>query len=212
MKVFVAGGSGRVAAAVIAKLVEGGHEVWAGSRHVDAIPQTKGVHPVELDLHASVDKLAEKVRGMDAVYFLAGSRGKDLLQTDAFGAVKLMQASEKVGVKRFVQLSAIFAMKPEKWAGEPSLASIVDYDIAKFFADEWLVSRTNLDFTIVAPSVLEEKPATGKVEFSPEHAGTNPIPDVASVLVGILDRPNTYGKVIEMTGGDTPIDEALQSL
>lgn len=35
----------------------------------------------------------------DIVYFVAGSRGKDLLQTDAFGAVKTMIAAEKSGIK-----------------------------------------------------------------------------------------------------------------
>lgn len=212
MKIFVAGGSGRVAAAVISELTKRGHEVYAGSRHKDSIPKEDQVTPVEFDLHVDVNEMSEKIKGMDAVYFLAGSRGKDLLQTDAFGAVKLMQASEKTGVKRFIMLSSIFALEPEKWKDEPSLASIIDYDIAKFFADEWLISRTDLDYTIVAPSVLKEESGTGRIEIDPEHAGTNPIPDVAAVLAGVLEKPNTYKKVIKLRGGDTPIEEALNSI
>ena len=48
-----------------------------------------------MDLHSSVDDLAKLMKGRDAVYFTAGSRGKDLLQTDAYGAVKTMQAAKK---------------------------------------------------------------------------------------------------------------------
>lgn len=212
MKIFAAGGSGRVATATIRILAGQGHAVYAGSRHSDTIAKEADIFPQELDLHGDVDALAEQVAGMDAVYFLAGSRGKDLLQTDAFGCVKLMQACEKVGVKRYIQLSSIYSLQPEKWQDEPSLASIVNYDIARFFADQWLVRNTLLDYTIVGPSVLTETPATGKIKVNPEHGTTNSIADVAAVLAGVLDRPNTFGKVIYMTGGSTPIDEALDAV
>lgn len=209
MKVFIAGGSGRVAAAVIQELVKQGQQVYAGSRHKDAIVKLPGVTPLSLDLHASVSELAKLLNGMDAVYFLAGSRGKDLLQTDAFGAVKLIQAAELAGVKRYIQLSSIFAADPDKWQGKAEFASLTDYYIAKYFADEWLINNSKLDYTILAPATLEEKAGTGKVNFKPEKFATNPIPDVAAVLAQILDKENTYGKVINMTGGETPISEAI---
>ncbi|MCD5530417.1 NAD(P)H-binding protein [Lactobacillus delbrueckii subsp. lactis] len=133
MKVFIAGGSGRVAAAVIQELVNQGQQVYAGSRHKDAIVKLPGVTPLSLDLHASPSELAKLLPGMDAVYFLAGSRGKDLLQTDAFGAVKLIQAAEMAGVKRYIQLSSIFAADPDKWQGKAEFASLTDYYIAKYF-------------------------------------------------------------------------------
>jgi len=209
MKVFIAGGSGRVATAVIQELVNQGQQVYAGSRHKDAIVKLPGVTPLSLDLHASPSELAKLLAGMDAVYFLAGSRGKDLLQTDAFGAVKLMQAAEMAGVKRYIQLSSIFAVDPDKWQGKAEFASLTDYYIAKYFADEWLINNSKLDYTILAPANLEEKAGTSKVNFKPEKFAANPIPDVAAVLAQILDKENTYGKVINMTGGETPISEAI---
>lgn len=209
MKVFIAGGSGRVAAAVIQELVNRGQQVYAGSRHKDAIVKLPGVTPLTLDLHASAAELAKLLAGMDAVYFLAGSRGKDLLQTDAFGAVKLIQAAEMAGIKRYIQLSSIFAADPDKWQGIAEFASLTDYYIAKYFADKWLINNSKLDYTILAPAALEEKSGTGKVNFNPEEFATNPIPDVAAVLAQILDKENTYGKVINMTGGETPISKAI---
>ncbi len=113
------------------------------------------------------------------------------------------------GVRRFVMLSSIFAMRPEKWPEEPSLASITNYNIAKFFADEWLANRSGLDWTIAQASVLKEEPGTGRIELDPEHDGENPIPDVARVLAEVLGRKNTVGKVVMMHSGDTPIGEAL---
>ncbi len=208
MRVFVAGASGRVGTLLTQDLVKDGNEVVAASRHPEQFAGQDHVTAVTLDLHASEEQLAEDLRGSDAVYFVAGSRGKDLLQTDAFGAVKLMMAAEKVGIKRFILLSSVFADEPSKW-DDPNLRNITNYNIAKFFADQWLMTRTNLDYTILQPCNLMEEPATGKVSFGVTHSTTNSIADVAAVLAAVLDKPNTFHKIIMMSNGETPIDEAV---
>ena len=212
MKIFIVGATGRVAKCVTGNLTAEGHTVYCGSRHVESIIETELVKPVFFDLHFRKNKMAEIIKDMDAVYFLAGSRGKDLLQTDAFGAVKLMQACEQMGVKRFLILSSIFALEPEKWDEEKSLQNITNYNIAKFFADNYLVTNTKLDYTIIQPSVLKEEEGTGKIEINPDHDGSNPIPDVAKVLSSVLTMENTYKKVIKMRSGDTPTAGALSNI
>ena len=92
------------------------------------------------------------------------------------------------------------------------MKNITNYNIAKFFADNYLVTNTDLDYTIIQPSVLKEEEGTGKIELAPEHDGSNPIPDVAKVLSSVLTMKNTFKKVIKMCGGDTPIAEALAQL
>lgn len=211
-KVFVAGGSGRVATELIKNLVNDGNEVVAGARHPENVIKLDNVTPVELDLHAPVTEIAKLMNGSDAVYFVAGSRGKDLLQTDAMGAVKTMQAAEQDGIKRYIMLSSMYALQPEMWAKYEALAAITDYNIAKFFADNYLIHNTNLDYTIVQPATLTEKPATNKVTLGEGDDTTNTIPDVAKVLADTLKYDNTIGHVIMMRNGDTPIDDALQSI
>lgn len=211
MKVFIIGGSGRVASDLIKDLVAAGHTVTAAARHEDNIVDLPEVTKKHLDLHASVDDLAELIKGHDVVYFTAGSRGKDLLQTDAFGAVKTMQAAEKVGIKRYIMLSSIFSLQPEKW-NLPGLKEIMDYDIAKFFADNYLINQTKLDYTILQPTVLTEEKGTGKISVDILKPSTNPIPDVAQTLADLLKFDNTIGKVIMMESGNTPIDQALSEI
>ncbi|RVU69962.1 MULTISPECIES: SDR family oxidoreductase [Lactobacillus] len=211
MQIFVVGGSGRVATELIKDLVTDGHQVVAGARHEDKIVKLDQVKPVHLDLHAEVDDLAKLMQGSEVVYFVAGSRGKDLLQTDAFGAVKTMQAAKKLGIKRYVMLSSLFALQPEKW-NLPGLADLTDYNIAKFFADNYLVNQSGLNYTILQPSNLTEEAGTGKISLDVTNMNSNPIPDVAKTLAEIIKYDNTIGKVILMHGGDTPIDEALKSL
>ena len=211
-KVFVAGGSGRVATELIKDLVADGHQVIAGARHPEKIVEMDGVTPVTLDLRGDVAKIASLMAGADAVYFVAGSRGKDLLQTDAMGAVKTMQAAERAGIKRYIMLSSMYALQPEKWADYPALAAITDYNIANFFADNYLIHNTDLDYTIVQPATLTEEAATDKVTFGEGDDTTNPIPDVAQVLATVLANGNTIGKVILMRTGDTPIDTAVKEV
>lgn len=211
MKIFVAGASGRVGRELVKILVDQGHTVVAASRHPESLAGP-GIEPLAFDFHSEASDMANAVRGCDAVYFVAGSRGKDLLQTDAFGAVKLMEACEQAGVARYIMLSSLFALEPERWASEPGLADITDYNIAKMFADDWLIHRTDLDYTIVQASLLTEEPGTGSIRLDPQHEAKNPIPDVAAVLAAVLERKNTYGKLIMIASGDTPIDQALDSI
>ena len=212
MKVFVAGASGRVGKMVVADLVAAGHQVVAASRHAADDEWPAGVTACAFDFHQDASAMVGALEGCDAIVFTAGSRGQDLLQTDAFGAVKLMQAAKQAGALRFVMLSSFRALDPEFWANEPSLAGITNYNIAKFFADDWLINRSGLQWTIVQPGVLTEEPGTGKIAVNPERGGENPIPDVAAMLAATLDLPNTIGKVIMMKSGDTPIADALAAL
>ena len=204
MKIFVAGASGRVGSELVQQLVAAGHEVVAGTRHADDFgPHTTRVN---LDLHAEAAEIAPILGDAEAVYFVAGSRGKDLLQIDAYGAVKLAQAAKMRGIKRFILLSSLFATVPEKWSKD-----LYEYNIAKFFADNWLINDDSLDYTIVQPGNLRDEPGTGLVQFNVDAGGANPIPDVVAVLVAVLEAPNTYKHVVTMLSGQTPIAEAVKA-
>lgn len=204
-KIFIFGGSGRVATDLIQDLVADGNTVTAAARHPENIIQLDGVTADKLDLHVDVDDIFKQVKGFDAIYFTAGSRGKDLIQTDAMGAIKTMMAAEKAGVKRYIMLS----LDINSWKKIPSLE---DYLAAKFFADTYLMDSTNLEYTILQPGSLTEAAGTGKIQLDVKATDSNPIPDVAKTLAAILKYPNTIGKVIPMSSGKTPIDDALKEI
>lgn len=203
MKVLVIGASGRVGQLLVADLQKQGEHVVAASRH----PQNLGDESALFDLHAEADAMAKQMQGFDAVYFTAGSRGHDTIGTDLDGAIKTMQAAEMAGVKRYIMLSAAFALDRSKW-NNPGIQSIKDYYIAKHYADLYLTKNTKLDYTILQPGTLTETPATGKATFAAE-AGKNSIADVAEVLAKVLYMRNTIGKVIIMHDGGAPISEAV---
>lgn len=212
MNIFIAGANGRVASLLLEELLRQGHQVYAGVRNPEKMTLTHAnLTTVTLDLHRSSEELAELVKEMDAIYFTAGSRGKDLLQTDAFGAVKLMQAAELSGVKRFILLSSVFANRPEKWS-DPNLINITNYNIAKFFADQWLINVTQLDYTIIQPGNLVESEPTELIQTNVDHSQPNSIGNVAKVLAEVLEKENTYQKVITMADGQEPIKSAIERI
>lgn len=211
MKIFVAGATGRVGQELVAILQKQGHFVYAGARRVEQIVESANSQAVFTDLHASVDTLAKGLADADVVIFVAGSRGKDLLQTDLNGAVKLIQAAEKQGIQRYIQLSSAFSLEPERWQA-PSMASLLDYTIAKHYADAWLVNNTALDYTILQPGTLKETEGSGKITIGSGEAGENSIANVAETLAQIVAEPKTIKKVISMHDGETPIKEALHTI
>lgn len=81
MKVLVIGANGRVGFLLVNKLAAK-HHVLAGSRNLNSRNKTDNIEEVYMDLLSDVDTLAEIMNGVDAVYFVSGSRGKNLLQID----------------------------------------------------------------------------------------------------------------------------------
>jgi nucleoside-diphosphate-sugar epimerase len=209
MKIFVIGASGRVGTALVNHLVTAGHSVTAGTRHTT---QDFGAHveTVPFDLGATPTEMSKQLAGHDALYFVAGSRGKDLLRIDAFGPVKVAQAAKLSGVKRFILLSSSFADDPSKWIG-PGFDALEEYNIAKFFADHWIMEHDALDYTILQPGSLVEKPATGNITLTITKPGENAIEDVAAVLANLVSAKNTIKKVVTMHEGTTPILEAIKN-
>ena len=186
MKILIVGANGRVGTKLMALLSES-HTVYAGVRNAEA------PNAVTLDLTAPLPEITKAVKSVqpDVIYFTAGSRGKNLLQV-------------------FVMLSTVYALQPERW-NEGFLTDLSDYYIAKFFADHWLVHHSDLDYTILQPGPLEETPGTGRIAVDVAEPRGNSMDDVAATLAAIITIPETVGKVITMSGGDTPIAEALAS-
>lgn len=208
MKIFIIGGSGRVGRALTQELVSEGHVVYAGARDISKVTDDPNVIPVYLDLHTTVETISDAFNDAEIIYFTAGSNGADLFQTEAYGAVKAMQAAEMKGIKRFILLSGFFATRPERW-DDPEILGMKNYYIAKFFADNWLMTNTKLDYTILQPSRLIEMPKGNQVAFGVSDLGENSIEDVAEVLAKIPLFENTKNTIIRMASGRQTIDNCL---
>lgn len=212
MKVLVIGSTGRVGGLLVKKLIDQKYHVVTGSRHETTEFKDKNVSHVKIDLTASLKTITKAIpKDIDAIYFVSGSGGKNLLQVDLHGAIKTMQAAENAGINRYLMLSSVFALDPRRW-NEEFLKDLTDYNIAKHYADNWLIKNTKLDYTILQPGVLEEKEGSGRIEVNVEKPGSNAIENVVDTLIESLKQDSTIGKVITMHDGDIPIIKALEDL
>ncbi|WP_312680775.1 SDR family oxidoreductase [Lactococcus taiwanensis] len=211
MKIFIVGSTGRVGKSLLKSLSTTDHQIYAGARKVEQVPQYNNVKAVHFDLDWTPEEMAKQLHGMDAIINVSGSGGKSLLKVDLYGAVKLMQAAEKAEVKRFILLSTIFALQPEKWVG-PGFDSLKDYYIAKYFADLYLTKETRLAYTILQPGTLTEEKGTGLIAINDNQSGKNTIEDVAQTLKALIHTDQAIGKVITMHNGSLPITQALEEL
>jgi uncharacterized protein YbjT (DUF2867 family) len=214
MKVLVVGANGKVGKRLVQLLKESDkHTARAMIRKEEQAEffQKLGVETVVASLEDSVEKIAEAAKGCDAIVFTAGSGGhtgydKTLL-IDLDGAVKTIEAAEKVGIKRFVMVSSFQAHNRENWQ-----ESIKPYYVAKHYADR-ILEQSELTYTIIRPGWLKDDPGTGKV-IAAENLKDGSIPrdDVARTIFTALDEENTYYRSFDLMSGDIPISDALKNL
>ncbi|KHF41754.1 SDR family oxidoreductase [Halalkalibacter okhensis] len=212
MRVLVIGANGQVARQTLTKLKEAGHTPVAMLRHAkqETVAKEHGAkETVVADLESNFD---HAFNGIEAVIFAAGSGGhtgadKTIL-VDLWGAIKAIDTAERLGVKRFVMLSSMGTVDPDK------SERIRHYLVAKKLADDHL-KRSSLDYTIVRPGSLTNEPAKMDIKLEEEiqvRDNTITREDVAIVLAKTVDLHTSYGKTFEILNGDTPIQQALEQL
>ena len=216
MRVVIAGGHGQIALRLTRLLAQRGDTAVGIVRNPDHVDDVRaaGGDVVVLDLEqAGADEVAAAVAGADAVVFAAGAgpgsgtARKDTV--DRAASVLFADAAEAAGVRRFLQVSAMGLDRADDPSTEEVFAA---YLRAKDAADRDVMARTGLDWTILRPGRLTNDPAVGTVTLA-EHVPPGAVTrdDVAAVLVALLDRPDTAGRVYELVGGDTPIEAALSA-
>lgn len=212
MKILVIGASGRVGTELVKQLLADDHQVIGTTRQAKTLFNDNNYSQLDLDIIAEKDTIQSQIdNDIDAVYFVAGSGGKDVLEVDLHGAIKTMQATQDKGIKRYIMLSAAFSLDTSKW-NTPGIADLKDYYICKHYADQWLVNNSTLDYTIVQPGALKERAGTGKIVINDGDSGENSIEDVATTLAAVLNASNTIKKAFNMHNGDIDIAEAIATV
>ena len=212
MKILVIGASGRVGTDLVKQLLADDHQVIGTTRQEKKLFSDDNYHQLDLDITTEKDAMQSQIdQDIDAVYFVAGSGGKDILEVDLHGAVKTMQAAQDKGIKRYIMLSTVFSLDTSKW-DNPGIADLKEYYICKHYADQWLVNNSTLDYTIVQAGALKERSATGKITINDNSAGENSIEDVATTLAAVLNANNTIKKVFSLHNGEKAIEKAIATV
>ncbi|MDW5288532.1 SDR family oxidoreductase [Formosa sp. PL04] len=152
-------------------------------------------------------EVSHAIIDIDRVIFAAGSGGKNVQAVDRDGAKKMISASGKANVKKFVMLSSMGADKPEQ------SDELQDYLKAKHQADEFL-KDSELNFTIVRPGTLNDNKGKGKIELAKSLGKRGEISrdDVAETLVNALYDKTAPKATFEIIQGETAIGDAFENL
>lgn len=225
LKVAIVGASGKVGSFVVQQLkndpthfatplalVRTSEQVkhWTSEIGIDA-----KLTSIEND---DVDTIAEAIKGVDAVVFSAGAGGKGverIFTVDLDGCLKVAEACEQVGVKRFILVSAIMAENRKYWW---DLAGLREYYIAKRSADRE-IRCTKLDYTIVQPCRLTNGDSTGKfihankaeADFA-EHIEIARQDVALFIKEALLHPKETSRKTIPLVNGDVPVNDFIKEL
>jgi uncharacterized protein YbjT (DUF2867 family) len=212
-RIAVVGGHGQIARLLHPMLHGAGHEPVALVRsdaHAEEL-EAGGVTTRHLDIEAGeVDDFVTAFEGCDAVVFAAGGGPDGNIErkrtVDLEGSLKSMQAAAGLGVRRFVQVSAINVDRPVAEDASPVWKAYVE---AKRDADRALAA-TDLDWTILRPGQLTDDAGTGRITLG-DDVPRGPVPraDVAAVIAAVLDDDRTVGATWALVSGDTPIREAI---
>jgi uncharacterized protein YbjT (DUF2867 family) len=195
-------------------LIEGGDKVSGMHRHPEQAGKIArdGSTPVLGDLiEDSVQDLAGKFAGHDAVVFSAGAHGTGMDKTtliDGKGLEKAADAAAKAGIPRFILVSAF----PESERGKGLGEGFEHYMRVKKTADVYL-THTDLDWLIVRPGLLRDEPGDGKVtaglaiEYGDVHRD-----NVAAFIHAALHSSDLSRIIVELTDGVTPAADAVAQL
>jgi uncharacterized protein YbjT (DUF2867 family) len=214
-RIAVVGGHGQIARLLHPLLAERGHTPVALVRREEHRQELErdGVEVRMLDIEgASAEDFARAVEGCQAVVFAAGGGPDGNLErkrtVDLEGSTKSVEAAHSLGIRRFVQVSAIGVDDPLPDDTQPVWRAYVE---AKRDADAAL-RASDLDWTILRPGRLTDDPPTGQVELGTDVArGEVTRADVAAVLAAVVDDDRTIGRQWNLVGGSQPIDAAVTS-
>ena len=222
--ILLTGGTGFVGRVLTRQLVETGHQVrilLRPSLHTPKLPT--GV-PVEVAVTglSDVRGLRAAMRGVEAVYHLAGGEGEggraNLQAVDIEGTRNLAEAAADARVERIFYLSHLGA---DRASGFPVLK-------AKGIAEDY-IRKSGIAYTILRGSILfgpGDEFTTGLAFLLAVAPGFLPLPskgetlvqplwieDLVTCLIWALDNPETVNQTYEIGGSEyLSLRQVVQSI
>lgn len=211
--VAIVGGAGKVARRLAPLLMEAGCAVVPLVRREAQAEElaAHGAAPRMLDIErAGVADYERVLDGVDAVVFSAGGGADGNVErkrvVDLGGTLATLAACDSLGVRRYVQVSAMGVDSEPAPDAAPAWKA---YVAAKRISDH-AVRESGLDWTILRPARLLDGPGSGRVQLG---VGLEPQPvaraDVAAVIAAVLGQPAAVRRQWDLVGGVLSVPEAL---
>ncbi len=166
-KVLVLGAAGLTGQHVVAQALEQGDLVTAFVRNPQALTvSSERLRVVTGDVTGDEQALATALQGQDVVISTLG-RGKSFRSEGLIAAStpRIVQAMEREGVRRLIFMSAFGigdTYRDTPWLPRLFMATLLRDIYRDKEAGEVVLRRSTLDWTLVYPTGLVDRPATGR--------------------------------------------------
>ncbi|WP_035858707.1 NAD(P)-dependent oxidoreductase [Cryptosporangium arvum] len=204
MKITVLGATGGVGRQVVTQALADGDQVTAAVRDPSRLAAHPQLDVVETDV-LDPAALAPLLLGRDAVVSSLGHRGGGPQTVLADGARSLVTAAAEAGVRRVLVVSAsgAYTEKDDDLVTRAVAKPLVRLFLRQNFVDtenmEQVIRTSGLDWTIVRPPRLTDKPHTGRYRtgYDGVRGGyTVARADVADCLLSLIDRTEAVGRTV----------------
>ncbi|MGH3841310.1 MAG: NAD(P)-dependent oxidoreductase [Pseudonocardiaceae bacterium] len=208
MQLTIFGGTGGTGGQLIRAALDAGHTVIAPARDPSKI---RASHPKLRTIRADVlDPLSLNgtMDGTDAVVSALGTRSKEPTTVYSTGVANIIDTMRRAGVRRFIGVTAL----PVTPRTEVSLLErLVVYPILyRFFGEgyvdmarmEQLLRASGVDWTVVRPPMLTDRPATGSYRTSVNHhlqrGRTISRADLAAAILRLIEDPDAVRTTVDV--------------
>jgi putative NADH-flavin reductase len=221
MRLTIVAATGGIGRELLQQAIAAGHDVTAVARNPQRLPGTlpAGVRVVTADLAAPDPSVLESaVQGADAVLSGLGPRSASDAGVTTRGTEAVVRAMQATGVRRIVVVSAApigtvpSPGRPKPPRHDPGdgffmrhlFSHVAKTAFRRHYADlalmEDLLRDSGLDWTVVRPPRLTDKPLSGsyRTAYGQNVRGGWLVSraDVAHLMLGVLEQPETIKQVI----------------
>lgn len=203
MKIVLIGGTGRTGSHVLTEALRRGHEVTALARTPGKLADAEGAARVMEGDSTDVATLDRLLPGADVVISALGPTAKEA-DLHSRTAQALVEAMPRHGVPRFVGVSGAGIDVPGDRKGPRDklvswliqrLGGAVVQDKPREYA---IFADSSIDWTLVRPPRLTDKPGTGRVEHDAHRPGRSTS----------ISRADLAGFLLDVAEGDVHVRQA----
>ena len=205
MKLVIFGSTGGIGSQVVEQALAAGHTVTAVARHPAVITLR---HPLLEVVQGDVlqpQTIYAAIAGKDAVISAVGVRDRAPTTVYSEGAANMIQAMQAAQVRRLMCVSAS-ALDPgplwERLIAKPILWTLFKEMYSDLERMEAVVERSPVDWTILRPPALTDKPRTGQYQVAINQHLRRILfisrADVADFILSHLTDRQTYCAWVEM--------------
>ena len=193
INVVVLGAAGRTGRLIVAEALRRGHQVTAAVRTPASVPAAPGLRVERADVR-DADSLRAVIQGHDAVVSAIGASGRKADNLYSDGARATVSAMQATGVTRLLAITSVGVRHDDPhhtWWYRGLIRPIGADLYADMARMEQIVRDSDLDWTFVRPTYLQDREPTGSYRATnnstPQGGWRITRTDVARFIVEELD-------------------------